>query len=188
MKDDRLSFMASLDFSSWDDLKILDVLSRLGYKGISWTLSHFNPRKKSTEELRDLVHHTRDYGMEIAEIVVQQDLVSLDDHIRMDRISLAKECIEAASECSVENVNIFTGPAPWIPESPRIPKGITEGRAWEMIIEAYEELVSLAEKCEVFLVVEAVWGHLCHDFYTLRELFSRFNSKYLAVNLDPSHY
>jgi sugar phosphate isomerase/epimerase len=46
----------------------------------------------------------------------------------------------------------------------------------------------LAEKHHVYLAVEAVFGHLCHDYYTLRELLHHFDSEYLAVNLDPSSF
>src|SRR5450759_848942 len=65
---------------------------------------------------------------------------------------------------------------------------IGEGQAWNLVISAFQRLVPLAEKHHVYLAVEAVFGHLCLDFYTLQELLRRFDSEYLAVNLDPSHF
>lgn len=182
----KFAFMASLDFASWQPERILKSLSNLGYDGVEWTLSHFNPRTKSQEELRKLVELTKNYGLEVSEVVVQQDVVNLNKKIRRDRIELVKECIAAASEVGVKVMNLFSGPAPWDPEAPRILEDISEGKAWEQVLEAYEEFVKLAEKSKVYLAVEAVWGHLCHDYYTTKELISSFDSEFLGINMDPS--
>jgi len=184
----KIAFMASLGFSSWKPEKILESLSNLGYDGVEWTLAHFNPRNKSKKELKELVDMTEKYSLEISEIVVQQDVVSLNEKVRRDRINLVKECIVSASETGVEVINVFSGPAPWDQKAPRIPKDISEGNAWEQVLEAYGEFVDLAEKCKVYLAIEAVFGHLCHDYYTTQELISSFNSEYLGINMDPSHY
>ncbi|MBA7499497.1 MAG: TIM barrel protein [Clostridia bacterium] len=184
----KLAFMASLDFSSWEPKRVLESLSNLGYDGVGWTLAHFNPKSRSRRELKELVNLTKSYNLAISEIVVQQDVVSLDEKLRKDRIDLVKECIVAAGEVGIEVVNLFSGPAPWDPNAPRIPDDISEGKAWEQVLEAYDEFVNLAEKYKVYLAVEAVFGHLCHDYYTTRELINSFNSEYLGINMDPSHY
>jgi len=182
----KFAFMASLDFASWQPERILESLSNLGYDGVEWKLSHFNPRTKTKKELENLVGLTKNYNLEISEIVVQQDVVSLDENLRKDRIELVKECIEAANETGVHILNLFSGPAPWDPKAPRIPEDISEGKAWEQILEAYTEFVEWAEKYKVYLAVEAVWGHVCHDYYTTRELIDAFDSQYLGINMDPS--
>lgn len=188
MGDWKFGFMASLDFYSWKAEKIVAELSRIGYKGVEWTLSHFNPRTRSIKDLEALVKTTENYGLEISEVVVQQDVVTLNTELRNDRINLVKECIKAADQVGVETINLFTGPAPWDPNAPVISRDLTEGEAWSLVIEAFDEFVDTAEKCGVHLAVEAVFGHLCHDYYTMKELLERFNSKYLGVNMDPSHY
>lgn len=66
----KLAFLASLDFASWEPEKILKSLSNLGYDGVEWTLSHFSPRTKSREELKELVNLTKNYDLEISELVV----------------------------------------------------------------------------------------------------------------------
>lgn len=182
----KFAFMASLDFASWRPERILESLSNLGYDGVEWTLSHFNPRTKSEEELRKLVELTKSYGLEVSEVVVQQDVVNLNEKIRRDRIDLVKKYIVTASEVGVKILNLFSGPAPWDPKAPRIPEDISEGKAWEYVLEAYGEFVDLAEKYKVYLAVEAVWGHLCHDYYTTNELISSFDSEFLGINIDPS--
>ncbi len=182
----KFAFMASLDFASWQPERILESLSNLGYDGVEWTLSHFNPRTKSQEELRKLVELTKSYGLEVSEVVVQQDIVNLNEKVRRDRIDLVKKYIVTASEVGVKILNLFSGPAPWDPKAPRIPEDISEGKAWEQILEAYTEFVEWAEKYKVYLAVEAVWGHVCHDYYTTRELIDAFDSQYLGINMDPS--
>jgi len=184
----KISFMASLDFSSWEPKKILESLFNAGYDGVEWTLSHFNPRTKSIEELRELVNLTKDYDLKVSEVVIQQDIVNLSKKIRRDRIDLVKESIVAAGEVGVKILNLFSGPAPWDPKAPRIPGDISEGEAWGQVLDAYSEFVNLAERHKVYLAVEAVWGHLCHDYYTTKELIDSFNSEYLGINMDPSHY
>ena len=184
----KFGFMASLDFRFWDAEKVVTALSKIGYRGVEWTLSHFNPKTKTLEDLQALINVTNAYGLDVSEIVVQQDMVTLDEKLRKSRIELVKECIKAASQVGVKTINLFTGPALWDPKAPKIPKDITEGRAWSLVLEAFNEFVDSAEKYEVYLAVEAVFGQLCHDYYTIKELLDNIDSKYLGINMDPSHY
>lgn len=112
----------------------------------------------------------------------------MSEKIRRDRIDLVKNSIVAASEVGVKVINLFSGPAPWDQKAPKIPKDISEGKAWEQILEAYKEFVEWTEKYKVYLAIEAVGGHVCHDYYTTRELIDAFDSQYLGINMDPSHY
>lgn len=184
----KFSFMASLDFRFWEAEKVVTALSEIGYRGVEWTLSHFNPKTKTLEGLQALINVTNAYGLDVSEIVVQQDIVTLDEKLRKSRVELVKECIKAADQVGVKTINLFTGPAPWDPKAPKIPKDITEGKAWSLVLEAFNEFVDSAEKYEVYLAVEAVFGQLCHDYYTMKELLDNIDSKYLGVNMDPSHY
>jgi len=184
----KVGFTASLDFCSWKPERVVEALSKIGYGGVEWTLSHFNPETKSIEELETLVKTTRDHGLEISEIVVQQDLVEPDEKVRRERIDMVKRCIKAAGEAGVDTLNLFTGPSPSDPNSPKILRSIQEGEAWSMVLGAFDELVEEAERYGVYLAVEAVFGHLCHDYYTLKELLDNIDSEYLGVNMDPSHY
>jgi sugar phosphate isomerase/epimerase len=184
---EKIGFLAGLDFTGWEPRKVIDILSSLGYSGVGWTLSHFNPRTNSREQLRQIVKITKSAGMEISEIVVQQDLVNKEDDLRKDRVELVKEAIAICGELGVGSVNLFTGPAPWDSDAPVIGKDIDEGAAWEYVFRSFDEIVPLAEKRNVELAVEGVWGMLCHDYYTTRPLIDHYDSDYLGVNLDPSH-
>ncbi len=184
---DRLAFMASLGFSRMEPRKVVATLKQLGYGGVEWTLAHFNPRTTSKQQRQELVQVTRDAGLEITEVVVQQDMVSLDENARRDRIDLVRECIEAAHDADVGILNVFSGPAPWNPEAPKLGSDISEGQAWDQAIEAYSELAELAGGAQVHLAVEAVFGMLVRDYYTLHQLLTAVDSPFLSVNFDPSH-
>jgi len=188
MDKSRIGYLASLGFAHMKPEEVLKSLSELGYKGVEWTMAHFNPRNKSTEELKELVRLTEDFGMEISEVVVQQDFVTFDEGASKDRIDLVKECIQAAGEIGVKVLNVFTGPAAWNSKAPVLFRDIQEGQAWDMVLSAYGELVPLAEKNDVYLAVEAVFSMLCRDYYTTRVLIDHFDSPHLGVNMDPSHY
>jgi len=183
----KFSFLAGLDFSRWKVEDVVKSLKQLGYDGVEWTLAHFNPREKSEKELADVVRKTGDAGLEISELVVQQSYVWLEKEKNRDAINFTKECIESCAKFGISTANVYTGPVPWDPNAPVVGRNIKEGDAWKLVLDAYAEIIPVAEKNKVHLAVEGVWGMLCHDFYTTKLLIDRFNSEYLGVNLDPSH-
>jgi len=183
----KVSFLAGLDFTKWKALEVVKALKQLGYDGVEWTLAHFNPRTMSRQQLAETVRITRDNGLEISELVVQQNYVWIDEAKRKDAVALTKECIQACGEHNIPVINVFTGPPPWNPQAPKVGKDISEGAAWEMVFRAFDEIVSLAEGGKVCLAVEGVFGMLAHDFYTTKFLIDRYRSFHLGVNHDPSH-
>ena len=187
MLENKIGFMASLGFSGMPAEQVVGHLKELGYNAVEWTLAHFNPRAKSPAELQQLVEATRNAGLEPSELVVQQDYVVLDEAVREDRIASTLECIAACAEHGITTVNLFTGPAPWDPNAPRVGKQLSEGAAWDMVLDAFGRIVPALEKHGIHGAVEGVWGHLCNDYYTTRPLLYHFNSPWLGVNFDPSH-
>ncbi len=183
----KLAFMASLGYSRMRPQDVVKSLKTIGYQGVEWTLAHFNPRSKSPAELKKLVEITREGGLEVSEIVVQQDVVCLDDAKRTDRIGLALECIQAAGEAGIRTLNFFTGPAPWDPVAPTVDHTISMGQAWKQVFDAYDQFVAAAEKAGVTIAVEGVWGMLSHDYFTTRFLIDHYRKDCLGVNFDPSH-
>ena len=180
-------FMASLGFRSWPAEDVVRCLADLGYGAVGWTMDHFHP-SRSPDELADLVRIPERYGLIVSEAVIQRDFVTLDQSAYEERVELVAASIPAAARAGISVLNLFTGPAPWNPNAPRLGVDISEGQAWELVLKAFERLLPLAEQHRVYLAVEAVFGHLCHDYYTLQELLHRFDSEFLAVNMDPSHF
>lgn len=181
-------FLASLGFTSWKPEEVVRRLAELGYQAVEWPLAHYNPQTKGRDALSRLVRVSVAAGLEVSEVGAQHDMLTLDEDLRRSRVNLVRECIQVAGDAGVKVVNIFTGPAPWDPEAPRLGVDLSEGEAWDIIQQVFDELVLVAERSGVYLAVEAVFGHLAHDYYTVQELLRRYDSPHLGINMDPSHY
>jgi sugar phosphate isomerase/epimerase len=75
----------------------------------------------------------------------------------------------------------------WTPSHEKLGVEISEETAWRGVIDSFSKIADAAEKNSVIVTVEAVFGMLVHDYYTMNEFLSYFHSEYIAVNLDPSH-
>lgn len=184
----RLAYMSSLDFGGWKPEDICKCLADLGYGAVEYTMAQFDPRSHSDEEIASAMKAAEGAGLAVSEVVVQQDYVTRDEAARADRIAHTNECIETAARHGVGILNLFTGPAPWDPSGPNLYSGMSEGEAWGYVFEAYDQIVPVAEKHQVKLAVEAVFGMSARDYYTTLPLMGRYDSEYLGLNMDPSHY
>ena len=182
----KISFLAGLGYASMQPTQVIESLSRLGYEGIEWTTSHFDP-DRPLSDLREIVGRTRDAGMEVSRIMAHEDLVSLDDAKRHVIIERTVRVIEAAGECGVATVGTMTGPAPWDSSAPRIGSDISEAAAWDQVFEAYESFGAAGRKANVLISSEGVFGMVAHDFHTHKFMMDRLDSAVHKVNFDPSH-
>ena len=176
---------AFLPYWSGDDTdQTLRVLSENGYDGVE-PLRFIN--FMSGDDLKDLCAKAREKGMGVPDIMAGGDLVILKDEERAERVQWAIDGITMAREASVPIVNMTTGPADWGESPVKLGKDVTEGKAWEITIDSFRKVVEAAEKNDVTVTIEAAFNNLVRDYYTLREFLSKFDSKKLAVNMDPSH-
>ncbi len=153
--------------------------------GVEWMLGqHF----RTTRELRKLVIKTRRRGLAVSNIMCWQDLVTKNRSVRNRSLKVLTAMLGEASELSIPLMNVFTGPMTWNPEFQRIGREISECEAWKVVVDSFSNLVESAEKNHVVVTVEPVFGMLVHDYYTVKEFLSYFDSKYLGVNLDLSHF
>ena len=186
-------FLAALDFVDRPAAEVADALAEVGYEAVSWPFARIDPSARTDADRRRLVAETGAAGLAISEWIVQLDFVHPDPAVRQARVGLAGDAIRAVAELDMGTqsirapVNLFTGPAPWDPEAPRLGKDLTEGQAWDMVRAAYDVLVPLAQDRGVLLAVEGVFGHLVHDYYTMLELLRHYDSPNLGINMDPSH-
>lgn len=187
MKKRKIGFMPNGSYNNMNAEQVCKSLKDIGFDAVEWTQVFASPRNKTEKDLKNLVDISNDYGLEISEIVVQQDLILKDENLRKDNISYIKECIEAYSNVGINTINLFSGPIPWIANPLKIGRDISQGSAWGMLFEAFDQIVPLAEKKQVNIAVENVWGMLCCDFYTNKYLIEHYKSDYLGVNFDPSH-
>ncbi len=187
MNIEKVGFRPNYGFESMEPEEVLKTLSEIGYKAVEWTLAHLDPRKKSVEEIKRVVDLTKQSDMEVSGVSVEQDLVVLDENIRKKTTDFFSQCIQTLSEAGITTIILCTGPFVFESDAPPIGKDITEGKAWDMVYKAYDIFVPQAEKFKMNLAVEPVWGMLCHDYYSLRNLIDHYDSGYLGVNVDPSH-
>lgn len=184
----RYGFVAKLDYGQWPMEKVARSLASIGYGAVSWTRAHFDPRRQAPADLARVAEATRTAGLGIAEIVAQIDVIVTDDAERKDRIRWVETVIDACGELGLSPVNVMTGPALWLPGHARIPQDVSNGAAWDMAVDAFARYAARAERVGVALAVEAVFGQVAHDYFTLRELLRRVPSPALKVNFDPSHF
>lgn len=182
----KLAFLAGLGYASLPAAEVIRSLGQLGYEGIEWTGSHFDP-DRPLGELRLLVQQTRDAGMDVSRIAAHEDLVCLDEAVRRQRIERTVRTIEAAGACGVSNVGAMTGPAPWDRQAPVVGRDISEAAAWDQVLDAYATFLPVAERVGVGITSEGVFGMLAHDFYSHYYFMQRAASPAHKVNLDPSH-
>jgi sugar phosphate isomerase/epimerase len=182
----KLAFLAGLGYAQQNEDDVIASLAGIGYDGIEWTTAHFNP-DRPLAELQRLVEKTRAAGLEVSRIMAHEDLVCLDDAERERRIAQTLRVIEAAGACGVHTVGTMTGPAPWDPGAPKIGRDISEGAAWDMVLDAYQRFGDAARAAGVVISSEGVFGMVAHDFYTHRHLLDQLPAEVHQVNLDPSH-
>lgn len=184
----KIGFLAGLDFVSLSPQEVIDDLLAEGYQAVSWPFNWFDPRVKTNKELENLATAIESSGIQVSEWVVQLDYVICDESLWSDRVRHTIEAIHAISQIGLEApINLFTGPAPWDENAPLLHKEISEGKAWYLVNRAFSLILDAAQRENVTLAVEPVFGHLVHDYYTLMELLRRHESKHLRVNFDPSH-
>jgi sugar phosphate isomerase/epimerase len=175
---------AKLQWSSPSTDEAIRVLAKQGYDGVEWMLGHhFN----SPEDLEELVAKTREQGLKVSNIMCWQDLVTRNEDTRQLRTKVLQSYIEAAGKLSVPVMNVFTGPMTWEAEHEKLRSEISEEKAWSAVMDSFSKIADSAEKHGVIVTVEAVFGMLVHDYYTMKEFLSHFRSEFIAVNLDPSH-
>lgn len=185
----KWAFLANLGFEDWEAERVADSIAGLGYAGIEWTMAHFDPARMPGSELDRVMTVSRDRGLVPSELVLQLDYVVADRAVWQNRVDRSVEMIAAAAAVNVPVVNVFTGPARWETGHVDVPRTMQEGEAWSLALSAFEHLVEAAETHKVRLAVEACWGMLAHDYFSLWPLFDRFgDSTSLAINLDPSHF
>ena len=163
----------------------ITVLKGAGYGGVEWMLGqHF----RDAQELRSLVARTRAGGLVVSDVMCWQDLVTRDEAARRARVETLRTMLATAAELEVPLMNVFTGPMTWNQGAERLGRDISEGEAWRVVLDSLSAVLETAEELRIFVTVEPVFGMLVHDYYTVRELLGRLGSRYLGVNVDPSHF
>jgi len=179
----KFSYLPYFGFNSMDEA--LGAISSLGYEGVEFP--SLIPYNTSAELARD-VQKAKSRNLEISEVGFSQDFIVLDEDDRKAKVKQTKDKIQMASECGISIVKGLTGPYPWDKNALKLGVDLTEGVAWRLVLDSFNDFIETCEKFEVYFALEACFGTLTRDYYTTKELLDSVNSKYLALNMDPSHY
>lgn len=179
----KFAYLPYFGFRSMDEA--LDAIASLGYEGVE--LPSLIPYKTAAD-LKEVIRKATSRNLEISEVGFSQDFVTLDEEKRKDRVRQTKEKIQMASECGISIMKGLTGPYPWDKNALKIGLDLTEGKAWQLVLDSFNDFIGECEKFGVYFALEACFGTLTRDYYTTKELLDSVNSKYLVTNMDPSHY
>lgn len=185
----RWGYLAGLDYQSWPAEKVARTLAEQGYASVEWSLSHFDPRRMSGKELDDIVAVTRQAGLEVSEIVVQQDLLHTDPDVVAERVQLTVDTARAASRNGIGIVNVLTGPTRWTDDHVDVGIAMPEGQAWCIVLDAMQRLLDGLAEFGSVAALEPCWGGLSRDLHTTGAVLRRFGMHpAFAINFDPSHF
>jgi sugar phosphate isomerase/epimerase len=176
VKDRRISFVAFWYENLHTERAVaraLAELSSLGYTGVDWKSTCFDPQQSMAMQLKRAVTLADGMGMRTCNAVILGSMVDDNRLAFVDRISAF---IRACAEAGIPHVNTAPGGAPDTPES------------WDRLTDSLEKILRVCEECGVDLALESVVGNLVHDYPTTRKMFSLVDSKHLRLTLDPSHY
>jgi sugar phosphate isomerase/epimerase len=179
----KFSYLPYFGFNSMDEA--LDAISSLGYEGVE--IPSLLPYK-TAGELNEVVTRAKSRNLEISEVGFSQDFVVLDEDKRKERVAQTKKKIQMASDCGISIVKGLTGPYPWDKNALKLGVDLTEGKAWKLVLDSFNDFIATSEKLGVYFALEACFGTLTRDYYTTKELIDSVNSKFLTLNMDPSHY
>ncbi|MFH1005901.1 MAG: sugar phosphate isomerase/epimerase, partial [Candidatus Latescibacterota bacterium] len=153
------------------------TIAGIGYKNVELKWDSFNPDEPMAGQLVRARRIAGEEGLRVSNFVILRDVI--DPTRREQGIRDVTAYLRAVAESGVPVMNLVCG---------AIPKALSVDQAWDNVLSAFEEFVRVAEKCQVTLAFECIVGHLVHDYYTTREFLRHFDSEYLGLTLDPSHY
>lgn len=182
----KVGFYAVGTFLDLPVEKTCEILKNIGYDAVELNAAWLE-RCETDAWLVQQCRQIEAAGLSLSEVVIQLDYVAREKEARRQAVEQTKQYIRRCGEAGIRTVNLFSGPRPWIADRIRLGEDLTQGQAWDMVFEAFDQLVPLAEETGVSLAVENVWGMVCCDFFTTQYLISHYNSPYLGVNFDPSH-
>lgn len=181
----KTGFLANGGLLSMQPEKMCETLKNIGYDAVElsadWLMQFSDAR------LKEIFKAVSDMGMIVSEVGAQKDYVTHTTEEHRIAIDETIQHMQRMADAGVGILNVTTGPRPWIANRVIVGEHVTQSEAWNMVFDAFDRIVPLAEKLGVTLALENVWGMACHDFFTTQFLVKRYNSPNFGVNFDPSH-
>lgn len=163
-----------------------DHLAQTGFKYVEFKTDSFDADRLG-DQMKLAASTAAASGMSVSNFVILRPLSKgaggdVDDVIKT---------VRAAADAGVTIVNTVSGPAgeplKAAPDDWWMPQQSNHGPAWDNLTRALERICPVLDECGVRLALEPIVGSLVHDFYSIQEMYSRFDHSRLAITLDPSH-
>lgn len=171
---------------TWAPERAISVLAELGFEAIDWSFVQFDLLDQSPSALRDLVRRTRDAGLQVPQLVMADDLITLDTQLWTQRVEHLIRAVDAAAEAGVPTVGVSTGPHGWNKTALKLGVDITETQAWDLAVSGLTQVVEHSASSGVRIGLESVWGSLAHSSERTQKLLDTVPD--LGITFDPSHF
>jgi sugar phosphate isomerase/epimerase len=185
---DRAIGYVAADMGGRSSREIVELLAGAGYAAVDWTMEQYEPLQDSAGRLAELVGEARAAGLQVPQLMVHQDHVTLDAELWERRVRRAECAVVACARAEIDTVGVLSGPNLWEPGAARIGVDLSEAHAWELALRALERVLDRAEAESVRVALEPCWGTLAHGRYRAEHLLAALDCAALAVNFDPSHH
>ena len=170
----------------WAPERATGVLADLGFQAIDWSFVQFDRLDQSPTAFRDLVSRTRDAGLQVPQLVMADDLITLDAHLWTQRVNHLIRAVDAAAEAGVPSVGVSTGPHGWDRTALQVGIDISETQAWDLAVAGLTQVVEHADSSGVRIGLESVWGSLARSGERTQRMLDSVPD--LGITFDPSHF
>ncbi|HEY3759899.1 MAG TPA: sugar phosphate isomerase/epimerase family protein [Solirubrobacteraceae bacterium] len=187
MVDRPIGYVAA-DMRGRSVAEIVALVAGAGYAAVDWTMEQFDPLCDSPRRLEEMVQQAHAAGLQVPQLMVHQDHVTLDESLWEQRVRRAEGAVLACADTDIDSIGVLSGPNLWEPGAARIGVDLSEAHAWELSLRALERVLDRAEEVSMRVALEPCWGTLAHGRYRAEHLLAALDCAALAVNFDPSHH
>ncbi|MDR3111374.1 MAG: sugar phosphate isomerase/epimerase [Planctomycetaceae bacterium] len=174
--------------------KCLDMAAEMGFD--AFEILERQLTQTNNAYLMKLKRQAFSAGLSLCSISTHQGFLRPDPDYRKDNIEITINSIELAYKLGVPIIRVNTGR--WgtskdfdtLMENRGIEppiEGFTEEDAFPWVIDAFEKILPVAEKCGVILGLENHWG-LCREPEGLLRIVNKINSPWLQAVLDTGNF
>ena len=187
MVDRAIGYVAA-DMGGRSAAEIVALVAGAGYAAVDFTMEQFDPLCEPPQRLEEIAAQARAAGLQVPQLMVHQDHVTLDENLWEQRVRRAECAVRACAHADIDSIGVLSGPNLWEPGAARVGVDLSEAHAWELSLRALERVLDCAEEESVRVALEPCWGTLAHGRYRAEHLLAALDCAALAVNFDPSHH
>lgn len=171
---------------TWTTDRAIEVLAGLGFEAVDWSFVQFDRLDQSPTAFRTLVEQSNSAGLQVPQLVLADDLITLERDVWQARVEHGFRAVDAAAEAGVATVGVNTGPHGWNASALRVGVDISESEAWDLAVEGVSRIVEHAAGTGVRIGLESVWNSVADNAASTHRLLEAVPG--LWVSFDPSHF